>query len=59
MKRFSMALGHRGCGQRRDAPATAFAHAEFKSTYPGKGKTASTRITTVSVTFTAAIRRAR
>lgn len=36
--------------------ATAFAHTELKSTYPGKNKTASTRISTVSVTFTAAIR---
>ena len=38
------------------ATATAFAHTELKSTYPGKNKTASTRISTVSVTFTAAIR---
>jgi copper resistance protein C len=36
--------------------ATAFAHTEVKSTYPGKNKTASTRISTVSVTFTASIR---
>jgi methionine-rich copper-binding protein CopC len=36
--------------------ATAFAHTEVKSTYPGKNKTASTRIGTVSVTFTQAIR---
>jgi methionine-rich copper-binding protein CopC len=36
--------------------ATAFAHTEVKSTYPGSSKTASTRISTVSVTFTASIR---
>ena len=36
--------------------ATAFAHTEVKSTYPGKNKTASKRISTVSVTFTASIR---
>jgi copper resistance protein C len=38
------------------AAATAFAHTEVKSTYPAKGKTASKRISTVSVTFTATIR---
>jgi methionine-rich copper-binding protein CopC len=38
------------------AAATAFAHTEVRSTYPGKGKTASTRIGTVSVTFTQQIR---
>jgi copper resistance protein C len=38
------------------AAAAAFAHTEVKSTYPGKGKSATTRITTVSVTFTAGIR---
>ncbi|MBE2318923.1 copper resistance protein CopC [Solirubrobacter sp. CPCC 204708] len=38
------------------ATATAFAHTEVKSTYPGKNKTASTRIGTVSVTFTGQIR---
>jgi methionine-rich copper-binding protein CopC len=36
--------------------ATAFAHTEVKSTYPAKGKTASKRISTVSVTFTGTIR---
>ena len=38
------------------AAATAFAHTEVKSTYPAKGKTASKRISTVSVTFTGTIR---
>jgi methionine-rich copper-binding protein CopC len=38
------------------AAATAFAHTEVKSTYPAKGKTASKRISSVSVTFTATIR---
>jgi copper resistance protein C len=36
--------------------AVALAHTELKSTYPGKGKTASTRIGSVSATFSAAIR---
>jgi methionine-rich copper-binding protein CopC len=36
--------------------AVAFAHTELKSTYPAKGKTASTRIGSVSATFTATIR---
>jgi methionine-rich copper-binding protein CopC len=36
--------------------ATAFAHTEVKSTYPSKNATASKRITSVSVTFTQAIR---
>ncbi len=38
------------------AAATAFAHTEVKSTYPAKGKTASKRIGSVSVTFTGTIR---
>ena len=38
------------------AATTAFAHTEVKSTYPAKGKSASTRISTVSVTFTGTIR---
>jgi methionine-rich copper-binding protein CopC len=38
------------------AAATAFAHTEVKSTYPAKGKSASTRIGSVSVTFTGTIR---
>ena len=33
------------------ATATAFAHETVKSTSPGKGKTASTHITSVTVTF--------
>lgn len=36
--------------------ATAFAHTEVKSTYPGKNKTVSARLSTVSVTFTGTIR---
>ena len=36
--------------------ATAFAHETVKSTSPGKGKTASTSITSASVTFNAQIR---
>lgn len=35
---------------------TALAHTEVKSTYPGSGKTVTTRITTASVTFTEQIR---
>jgi methionine-rich copper-binding protein CopC len=38
------------------ATATAFAHTQVKSTYPAKGKTATTRITAVTVTFTSQIR---
>ena len=38
------------------AATAAFAHTEVKSTYPAKGKSASTRISTVSVTFSATIR---
>ena len=38
------------------AAATAFAHTEVKSTYPAKGKTATKRITSVSVTFNGSIR---
>ena len=38
------------------AASTAFAHTEVKSTYPAKGKSASTRIGSVSVTFTGTIR---
>ena len=36
---------------------TAFAHVEYKSSSPGKGKTASTRISTVTVTFTGPLRK--
>ena len=36
---------------------TAFAHVEVKSTSPGKGKTASTRLAKVTVTFTGSIRK--
>ena len=38
------------------AATAAFAHTEVKSSYPAKGKSASTRISTVSVTFTGTIR---
>ena len=38
------------------AAATAFAHTEVRSTYPGKGKTVSKRVSTVSVTFNQQIR---
>ena len=38
------------------AAGTAFAHGTVKSTSPGKGKTASTHITTVTVTFNGQIR---
>ena len=38
------------------AAATAFAHTEVTSTYPGKGKTVSKRVSTVSVTFNQQIR---
>jgi|tagenome__1003787_1003787.scaffolds.fasta_scaffold18492928_2 methionine-rich copper-binding protein CopC len=38
------------------AAAAAFAHTDVKSTYPAKGKSASTRIGSVSVTFTGTIR---
>lgn len=36
--------------------ATAYAHTEVKSTSPAKGKTASKRISSVTVTFTGTIR---
>ncbi len=38
------------------AAATAFAHTEVRSTYPGKGKTVSKNVRTVSVTFNQQIR---
>jgi methionine-rich copper-binding protein CopC len=38
------------------AAATGFEHTEVTSTSPGKGKSASTRIGSVSVTFTGTIR---
>ena len=50
-KRHHGPRGHRR-GHAAIATATAFAHTELKSTYPAKGKTATTRISTVSVTFT-------
>lgn len=36
--------------------ATAFAHTELKSTYPASNKTVSTKLSKVTVTFTAQIR---
>ena len=36
--------------------ATAFAHTEVKSTYPAKNKSVSSRLSTVSVTFSGSIR---
>ena len=56
MKRFSMALAAVAAVSGVTA-ATAFAHVEYKSSSPGKGKTASTHITTVTVTFTGPIRK--
>src|SRR4051812_32665617 len=41
------------------ATATAFAHETVKSTSPGKGKTASTHIKSVTVTFNGIPRRGR
>jgi methionine-rich copper-binding protein CopC len=56
MKRFSLALAG-AIAVSAVTAATAFAHVEYKSSSPGKGKTASTRITTVTVTFTGSIRK--
>jgi methionine-rich copper-binding protein CopC len=56
MKRFSLALASVAAVSAVTA-ATAFAHVEFKSSYPAKGKTASKNISTVSVTFTGALRK--
>ena len=56
MKRFSMALATAAAVSAVTA-GTAFAHVEFKSSTPGKGKTASTHITTVTVTFSGAIKK--
>jgi len=56
MKRLSSALAGAVAVSAVTA-ATAFAHVEYKSSYPAKGKTASTSISTVSVTFTGSIRK--
>lgn len=56
MKRFSLALATAAAVSAVTA-STAFAHVEFKSSTPGKGKTASTHITTVTVTFSGAIKK--
>ena len=56
MKRFSLALATAAAVSALTA-ATAFAHVEFKSSYPAKGRTASKNISTVTVTFTGAIRK--
>jgi len=56
MKRFSLAFATAVAVSAVTA-ATAFAHVEFKSSTPGKGKTASTHISTVTVTFSGPIRK--
>ena len=56
MKRFSLALATAAAVIAVTA-STAFAHVEFESSTPGKGKTASTHITTVTVTFSGAIKK--
>jgi methionine-rich copper-binding protein CopC len=56
MKRFSLALASALAVSAVTATA-AFAHVEYKSSSPGKGKTASTHISSVTVTFTGAIRK--
>jgi methionine-rich copper-binding protein CopC len=55
MKRLSTAIAAAAVTSAVAATA-AFAHTEVKSSYPAKGKSASTRISTVSVTFTGTIR---
>ena len=56
MKRFSLALATAVAVSAVTA-ATAFAHVEFKASTPGKGKTASTHISTVTATFSGPIRK--
>jgi copper resistance protein C len=56
MKRVSLALATAVAVSAVTA-ATAFAHVEYKSSSPGKGMTASTHISTVTVTFTGPIRK--
>src|SRR4051794_29091078 len=56
MKRFSLAFAAAVAVSAVTA-ATAFAHVEYKSSSPGKGKTASTHLTTVTVTFTGPLRK--
>jgi methionine-rich copper-binding protein CopC len=56
MKRFTLALAAAAAVSAVTA-ATAFAHVEVKSTYPGKGKTVSKNVSSVSVTFSGAIRK--
>ena len=56
MKRFTLALATAAAASAVTA-STAFAHVEYKSSSPGKGKTASTHISSVSVTFTGPIRK--
>jgi len=56
MKRFSLALATAAAVSAVTA-STAFAHVEYKSSYPAKGKTASKNISIVSVTFTGALRK--
>ena len=56
MKRFTLALATAAAVSAVTA-TTAFAHVEYKSSTPGKGKTVSTKLTSVTVTFTDAIRK--
>src|SRR3954454_1000316 len=55
MKRFTLALTTVAATTAL-AVGTAYAHETVKSTSPGNGKTASTHISTVSVTFNGQIR---
>ena len=54
MKRLSLALATTSAMSAIGA-GTAFAHVEYKSSSPAKGKTASTHTTWVTVTFTGAL----
>ena len=56
MKRFTLALATAAAVSAVTA-TTAFAHVEFVSSSPGKGKTASTHITTVTATFSGPIQK--
>jgi len=56
MKRFTTALATAAVVSAVSC-ATAFAHEEVKSTSPGKGKTASSSIKSVTVTFSGMIRK--
>jgi methionine-rich copper-binding protein CopC len=56
MKRFTLALATAAVVSAVTA-STALAHVEVKSSSPGKGKTASTHISTVTATFSGPIRK--